>query len=150
MANVSYDKDTGHFFGSTGKRIGSYTRKYGRVMFKRKPVSMHRLAFYLVEGEWPAEEVDHINGNSHDNRWCNLRKCDRASNMKNRTRYKNSKSGFKGVCKRNGYEKYRAVIKSDNVIYSLGDYDTAEEAAMAYDKAAKSLHADFSNLNFKD
>ena len=33
----------------------------------------HRLAFFMMTGEWPEEDIDHINRVKDDNRWDNLR-----------------------------------------------------------------------------
>lgn len=38
-----------------------------------------------MTGDWPTQEVDHINRNKTDNRWYNLRDVPRSVNQKNRT-----------------------------------------------------------------
>jgi hypothetical protein len=43
----------------------------------------HRLAFLYMEGEFPKDQVDHLNGIKIDNSWANLRKCTPIENMNN-------------------------------------------------------------------
>jgi hypothetical protein len=47
----------------------------------RVTVCSHRMAWFLVTGAWPAEELDHINKVRHDNRMENLRECNRSLNV---------------------------------------------------------------------
>lgn len=145
LTSFTYCKTTGKFFNKNGKEIGSYTRKYGRLFYKGKEIKLARLACFLVNGKWPEGEVDHVNRNKHDNRWENLRECSRAENAKNRSRYKNNSSGFKGVIQRKDTGKYRAQIRVDGLKINLGQFDTPEEAADAYANAAIEFHKDFAN-----
>jgi hypothetical protein len=105
-------------------------------------VLMHR--YILSPGV--QQEVDHINGNPLDNRRKNMRTCTRAENMRNRPVRKNNKSGFKGVYKRGS--RFRAYIGYDGKIKQIGTFDSAEEAAIARDKASLCYHGEFANLNF--
>ena len=45
--------------------------------------SAHRLAFLYMEGEFPPDQVDHINTVRSDNRWCNIRRCTAKENNNN-------------------------------------------------------------------
>jgi hypothetical protein len=89
--------------------------------------------------------VDHINGDTLDNRRANLRVCTVSDNLKNRKRSKANRSGFKGVyrAKRGGWV---AEIKSDRMKYRLGYFPSAELAHEAYCAAAKRLHGPFARL----
>jgi len=99
----------------------------------------------------PADmQVDHINGNPLDNRRENLRICTRAQNTCNRKAVVNSKSGYKGVTKKNSSRKWIPEIRKDGKKLYLGSYNTPEEAAKAYDKAAKEIFGEFAKLNFPD
>ncbi len=96
--------------------------------------------------------VDHINGNTLDNRKSNLRVCTYSENSKNRKMQKNNTSGYKGVhaYKANGYnslKKWVAQIRSERKCKIIGRFCTAKEAAIAYNKAAIKLHGRFAKLN---
>ncbi len=89
-------------------------------------------------------EVDHINGNTLDNRRCNLRICTRSQNQYNRDSDKNSSSKYKGVSYIKKWNKWQAEI---NGMY-IGCFKTEEAAAREYDWYASKLHKEFARLNF--
>jgi hypothetical protein len=103
--------------------------------------SASRLAWLYAHGAWPAQEVDHINGNPSDNRLSNLREASRSENGANRTIHSNNKSGFKGVTKHRN--KWAACVRMNNKRYRLGVFDTPELAHKAYLKKAKELHGEY-------
>lgn len=94
--------------------------------------------------------VDHINGNTLDNRKSNLRVCTHAQNMQNRKMHKNNKSGYKGVYFQsddNRRNPWRVEIKANKRRIQVGSYATAVEAAGAYNDAALTYHGVFAKLN---
>jgi hypothetical protein len=118
--------------------------KYYKIKINGKRYMLHRLAYYYITGIDPAEnEVDHINGNSLDNRFENLRIATHADNGKNQKKPKDNTSGFKGVVWNKQKKKWQASIKVNNKRIYLGCYNTSEEASAAYQSAAENYFKDF-------
>lgn len=92
--------------------------------------------------------VDHINGNGLDNRRSNLRSATTAENQRNARRRSDNTSGFKGVHWDAAQRRWKAQISVGGKRLSRGRYPTAEDAARAYDRAARELHGEFATLNF--
>jgi hypothetical protein len=92
----------------------------------------------------PGEVVDHANGETLDNRRSNLRVCLQARNTTNHRPYKNLK--YIGVC-RAGRGRYRATFKNQTLYKNLGVFDTAEQAALAWNKQAVIVYGEFARLN---
>jgi hypothetical protein len=106
------------------------------------------LLHWLVMGRPKIGELDHINGNGLDNRKANLRIVTRQQNAMNKGPNKNNTTGFKGVCFDKSRGKYIVGVKVNYRRINLGRYETAEEAARVYDKAARKYHGEFARLNF--
>jgi hypothetical protein len=116
-----------------------------------KCIGYKKLHRYLLDVSDPKIEVDHINGNTLDNRRSsNLRICVHKNNGKNRSRSKNNTSGYKGVIWRKDNKKWRASITSNGKKYSLGNFIDKKDAARAYNEAAKQLHGEYAQLNKVD
>lgn len=91
--------------------------------------------------------TDHINGNKLDNRKCNLRSATTAQNTCNLQVRSTSRSGFRGVSFHGIAKKYLAQISVGKKYFYLGLFETAEEAALAYNAAAIKYHKQFARLN---
>lgn len=119
-----------------------YAAAYSGHWRTRKLIHMHRLIIgdtYLI--------VDHKDRNGLNNTRSNLRVCSQSQNCANRTSRGGSR--FLGVSRfqQKGKVKWRAFICSNKKNNYLGLFDNEEQAAIAYNKAAKELHGDFANLN---
>jgi hypothetical protein len=90
--------------------------------------------------------IDHINGNTLDNRKANLRICTRAENNCNIKRRKNNTSGYKGVSFDKRKKKWSAYISKNYKHYFLGYFVTPEEAYIAYCKASKKYHGEYGRI----
>lgn len=96
------------------------------------------------------ERTDHKDGNSLNNQRSNLRAVTHSQNMMNQRPRKNTSSRFKGVSWVKGCQKWRAYISADHKFRFLGSFDVEEEAARAYDKAARERAGEYAWLNFPD
>lgn len=93
--------------------------------------------------------VDHINGDPLDNRRSNLRICTHAQNLANGRSHRDSTSKYRGVSYRPREGTWRAQISVGNQRSKfLGQYRTEEEAALAYDAAARDRYGEYARLNF--
>jgi hypothetical protein len=108
--------------------------------------TLHREVLGLRRGD--PRQADHIDGNGLNNRRSNLRVASPNQNQHNR-RAVGGRSKYKGVDRpRSG--RWRASIRNNTTVHPLGFYDTEEEAARAYDLAARVMHGEFGRLNFPE
>lgn len=100
----------------------------------------HRLAWLAVTGRPPVGQIDHINGDRKDNRFCNLREVTNSQNQQNRrnARKDNKSSTHMGVGHYKG--KWRSRIQIDKKSVWLGLFDTEADAVEAYKKAKSEMH----------
>lgn len=91
---------------------------------------------------------DHIHHDTLDNRESELRNVNKSQNAMNSNIRSDNTSGYKGVSKHG--RKWRAYIDKDGKRILLNSHSTPEEAARAYDKAAKEYFGEFASLNFPD
>jgi hypothetical protein len=107
-------------------------------------ISLHR--FILA----PPDDaiVDHRDRNGLNCQRRNMRLATLSQSMMNRyVPQSEHGTGFRGIEKNKN--KWTARIRADNERTNLGTYDTPEEAARAYDRAAMELHGEFAVLNFE-
>ena len=141
---LHYNPDTGVFTwlkSSGGKMKGSIAgtleqRGYASIGINKKVYSSHRLAFLYMTGNIPIE-VNHKNRVRHDNKWNNLEACDRSDNMKNKTKYKNSKNKHCGVYRRKNCNRFEAQIRVKGKLISLGYFREESDAVVARKHAEK-------------
>lgn len=117
---------------------------HGYAVFSTK--QGERFLHRKLTGAVGKQQVDHINGNILDNRSCNLRIADAAENKQNAKINSGNTSGFKGVGRYDG--AWRAYITKAGRQRFLGRFETIEDAARAYDSAAREEFGEFARVNF--
>jgi hypothetical protein len=113
---------------------------YLAFWYKGKNVMLHRVIMNAKD----TEIVDHINGNTLDNRKINLRVCSHRQNIINSKPRSDNTSGYKGVFRNRATNLWEARV--GNVF--AGSYTYKTEAAVAYNKAAIKLHGEYNRLNY--
>lgn len=113
-------------------------------------LKMHREILSLRLGD--EKHVDHINGNGLDNRKVNMRICTNSQNSMNSQKFVNNTTGYKGVylIKNNKINKkpfFSRITVSGKPLH-LGVFFTKEQAALAFDNAARQHYREFARLNF--
>lgn len=98
-------------------------------------LTAHRVCFAHYHGYWPDFVVDHINGDTTDNRIENLREATHQQNAVNRERSVSNTSGYTNI-KRTANGRYSVKV-------SVGVFDTLEEAVRKYNDASEALHGEF-------
>lgn len=130
---LQYDPNTGRWIwlktprrGFEGKPAGSIDAKgYWVIKIDGKSYKASRLAFLYMTGEWPEDEMDHIDRTPWNDCWVNLRPATRSENNFNRVMI--GASGHQGVYRHS--ENNRWIAQYDNIY--LGSYETIEEAVAA-------------------
>ena len=158
---VTYDADAGVLRwtmkrGRTrpGDRVGGLDREgYRRVRIDNRQYLEHRLVWLWHHGEFP-RILDHIDRNRDNNRLENLRLCNESQNAANAEKPSHNTSGYRGVYFERGRDKWiariRIVVDGNRTRYRIGRYDTAEEAAIAYNVHMMRHFRDYALLNRVD
>lgn len=121
---------------SNGKIYAAHVAQIGG---KTKTTYMHRL---LCNVDCKMT-VDHINGNSLDNRRANLRQATHSENMRNVGLTRANTSGAKGVHWLKAASKWQARIRHQGKRIHLGLFENLDDARAAYQSAAARLHGEF-------
>ena len=140
---LSYDKKTGIFrwkidrskvkANSVAGCVG--TGGYIQIKVNYKLYKAHRLAWLYVHGEFPKEQIDHINHNRKDNRLSNLRVVSNVENHRNIRMLKNNTSGVSGVYWSDTMKKWHARIRVYGKQKNLGFFSDLDEAKKAREVA---------------
>lgn len=97
----------------------------------------HRVIWRMMTGETP-HDIDHINGDRGDNRWCNLRAVTRQENLRNVRLSHRNHTGSHGV-QHTHWGAWQAKIGVDGSVLCLGSFKTKQEAVEARKAAERAL-----------
>ena len=128
------DRTTGEVLGCP--RGGREGKRYVGVCYRGRSYYAHRLAWLYMTGEWPDDELDHIDTIRDHNWWSNLRPATTLQNSWNRSVSSRSLTQLKGVCVHKSTGLYGARIQVRGVQRSLGYYHCPVAAHLAYIVAA--------------
>lgn len=151
---LAYDPDTGEFTWkesrshlAAGSNAGRKNRDgYSQIQIDGRKYSAHRLAWLLVHGRWPANQIDHRNGVRDDNRLANLREALPSENQHNCRISARNTSGIKGVSWNKQAGKWGAHIRVSRRQIFLGHFDNVELAGAAYTEASQKYHGEFGRI----
>ena len=91
----------------------------------------HRVVWAWHFGKWPDFQIDHINGNTSDNRIENLRQVENDVNCRNQSMPKSNTSGYVGVSFHSQIRLWSAKYRKDYKDYHVGYFQCKTAAAIA-------------------
>lgn len=157
-AAVTYDPNSGRFFRdyppsrrrpyAKTREVGFSTDKgYRHILVDGRRYIAHRLAWFWMTGNWPPDQVDHIDGNKANNAWVNLRQATNSQNQANTKTRRNNRAGLKGAHYLKASGKWTSRVKVNGSRYFLGLFDTPEQAHAAYAVAAGKYFGKFARAS---
>jgi hypothetical protein len=127
-----------------GSLAGTKSHHYYQICINYKIYRTHRLIWIFHNGN-TENTIDHINGNSFDNRIENLRICNLSENSCNSRKKKNNTSGVKGVGWCLQKKKWRARIVHKNKEIHIGFFDNLNQAEIKIKEKRQEIHKEFTN-----
>lgn len=123
--------------------INGARHKYAVAKIKNKHVKLHRLIMNVLDMDYKTVQVDHINGNTLDNRKCNLRLVTPQQNSFNKSKNNFGKNKHNGVHYMKDKCKWRAYITYNGKWIHIGMYETEDEAIITRIKAEEKYYGEY-------
>ena len=142
-----YDPETGEFHRKNTSKIAGCvktTRGYTRLIISldNKQYKAHRLAWFYMTGEWPTN-IDHVDMDTLNNQWSNLREANKSQNGHNRGPQANNTSGYKNITFHKPTQKWQVKFQVDGHNKSFGLYENIELANLVACEVRDSIHKEF-------
>jgi hypothetical protein len=145
--SVTWIYATKQHMGLNGKTAGTPVtnhsgKTYWHIKVDGRAIKRSHIVFLFATGKWPSFQIDHVNGNSIDDRIGNLREATMTQNAWNhKTRAKKSTCPM-GI-RQLPSGRYEARITANKVQLNIGTFDTQEEAGLAYQQKRKELFGEY-------
>lgn len=123
----------------------SEKRGHRKIRVQGVTYKSHRLAFIYMVG-WVPPQVDHINRDPSDNRWCNLRAATVSQNAANAKHRVNNTSGYRGVTWDKSRSKWKASICVQGKQKHIGNFDCKHHAFCEYVLAARKYFGKYASV----
>lgn len=153
---LAYDPETGEFRWKIQKahrnKIGELAGyinilpsgyQYRSMMIEYRNYRASRLAWFYMTGEWPDKTIDHIDTNSLNDKWNNLREANDIEQCRNKGVRKNSRTGVKNVTWHKQTQKWNVYFTFNGKKKSYGLYEDLELANLVACEIRDSLHGKF-------
>ena len=138
-----YWRKSGSTLAPAGSKAGCVNgRGYLVVGLNYKKYLVHRLV-WVMHGNDPVAVIDHINGDTTDNRIENLRASTHTENMCNARRSKRNTSGVKGVSLDKRTNKWVGSVWLERRIYTTQLFEQKDQCAEAVKTLRSELHGEF-------
>lgn len=131
-----------------GKEAGSPRKgtsngkSYWHVKIDSVPLKRSHIVFLFTNGRWPSLQIDHINGNSLDDRIENLREVTPTQNAWNHKGRRKS-SGLPMGIRKSPSGKYQARITCNKKVFQLGSFSSLDEAESIYKQKRKEMFGEY-------
>lgn len=152
---IKLDKETGKFYWlrppkkhpdligkEAGCKVSTGKKSYWVIQIDGKKYKRGRLVFFFINGYWPNPCIDHINGDSTDDRPSNLRQAtimENSWNHRKRARRIQLPIGVRNLAS----GKFQARIGYCGKQIHLGAFQSPDEASAAYQSKRKELYGQF-------
>jgi len=129
-----------------GDKVGCISKTtsgiyYKKVFYNKKTYQISRIIFLIHNGYLP-EKIIYKDNNTLNTRIENLLEANLSQVFYRKNKYSHNKTGYRGVCFCKRTNKYRVVIRKNNIRIFLGNYETLEEASGAYNIAKEKYHGE--------
>jgi len=118
---------------------------YKKLVYQQQKYYTHQVIFLMQHGQIP-EVVDHIDGNTANNKIENLRASTKSLNACNSKLASNSTSGHKGVVWSGACNKWIAKLQFQKRQIHLGVFEDFDLACLVADEARVLYHGEHANF----